>query len=74
MKGGASHLVNLVDRILLVHAKGFDCEYLIGILFIGELPNISKSPRRERSFARDAEREGNCVRNGKDPIQTTRLS
>ena len=61
MKGRPSHLVNLVDRILLVHAKGFDREHLIGILFIGELPNISKSSRRERSLARDAEGEGNCV-------------
>ena len=67
------HLIDLVDRILFIHAKRLDGEHLIGIHLVGDPPNISESPWCERPLARLAERGGNYVGNGKDSIYATRL-
>ena len=66
--GDISHLVDLFQRISLVHAKGFDGEHEIVIFLIGEPPNISESSRRKWSWATLAERGGNCVGGGKDSV------
>ena len=63
-----SYLVNLFDRVLLIHAEGFDGEDHFRIPWIGESPNISESPGCERSLARLAERVRNRVRRREDPI------
>ena len=66
--GQVLYLVNLFDRILLVHAKRLDCEHQIWIFLIGELPNIRESSRCKRPVAGFAEREGDYVGTWKDPI------
>jgi hypothetical protein len=45
------HLVNLFDRVFLVHTKRFDGKYLIVLLPAGELPNIGGSSSCETVFA-----------------------
>jgi hypothetical protein len=52
-----SHLVNLFDRIFLVHTKRFNRKHLIVVVPIGELPNIGGSSSCEMSFAELGERE-----------------
>jgi hypothetical protein len=56
-----AYLVNLIDRIFLVHTKGFDRESYIRILFMVEPPDIRESSRCKRSWTGFAERVGNCV-------------
>ena len=67
------YLVDLFNRVLFGYAKGFDREHWSVILFIGEPPNISESSIRERSIATDAERGGDFVVSGKDPMQAACL-
>ena len=66
--GKVSYLINLFDRILLVHANRLDCEHQIRIFLIGELLNIRDFSRCKRSPAGFTEREGDYVGSWKDPI------
>ena len=58
---GASYLVDLIDRVLLIHAEGFNGENHFRILWVGESPNVSESPGCERSLAGLADRVRNRV-------------
>ena len=56
-----SYLVNLIDRVLLIHAGGFDGEGHFCNPWISEPPDTSESPRCKHLLARLAEWVRNCV-------------
>jgi hypothetical protein len=48
---GAFHLINLVDRILLIYAKRFNRVSFV-VCFVCDSPDITESSTRERSLIR----------------------